>query len=290
MEFKGIYKQKSSLSKAGILSLLFLLSIVLHVLIFIVIAFLFEGNISLIKNQDLTSQTTVNYLKLIQLLTGSALFIAPMLFYAYLIDFDLRFKVISRQSIILVITIMMLVTPFVGLLLEWNMKINFPDWLLGFDKNSELIIEAFLQMNSFWDLLYTLLVIAVVPAIWEELIFRGYLQKITASWLKNPHVSILIIAFLFSVIHLHFQGIIPRFFLGALLGYLYYWSSNLWLPILAHFVNNAQAIIFSYPLFKTKTEFLFSEHNTDPMIGLFSFFAVGLLLFLLYKNLSIKKT
>ena len=123
------------------------------------------------------------------------------------------------------------------------------------------------------------------------MIFRGYLQQITARWLKNPHIAILITAFLFSLIHLHFQGMIPRFVLGVLLGYLYYWSCNLWLPILAHFVNNAQAIIFSYPLFKTKKgiESLFPAHNTDPMIGVFSFCAVALLLFLLYKNLSIKK-
>ena len=103
--------------------------------------------------------------------------------------------------------------------------------------------------------------------------------------------AIVIIAFLFSAIHLDPEGIIPRFVLGVLLGYLYYWSKSLWLPILAHFVNNAQAIIFSYPLFKIDSGAysLFSEAKVDPMMGLFSFASVVLLLYVLYQNLNIKK-
>ena len=226
-----------------------------------------------------------------QLFSGVGLFITPTLLYAHLTNFDFKFTRITRQNTILVFAIMMLITPFVGLLLEWNMQIPLPEWLLRFDLNSEAIVEAFLKMSTISDLLYTLIVIAVVPAIGEELLFRGYLQQKIGKRLKNPHTAIVITAFLFSAIHLDVQGIIPRFILGVLLGYLYYWSKSLWLPILAHFVNNAQAVILSYPSFKIDSAAysIFPESSVDPMLGLFSFMSVSLLLYLLYQNTSIKK-
>jgi hypothetical protein len=96
---------------------------------------------------------------------------------------------------------------------------------------------------------------------------------------------------LFSAIHFHFQGIIPRFVLGVLLGYLFYWSQSLWLPILAHFINNAQAVLFSYPSFKIESGAysVLSEASVDPLMGLFSFFTVSFLLYMLHQNISIKK-
>ena len=292
MGFKGIYKEKSSASKIGILFLLIFVSVILHTIVAVALTILFSDNgMALIQNQDLTNQVSVNYLKLMQLFSGVGLFITPTLLYAHLTNFDFKFTRITRQNTILVFAIMMLITPFVGLLLEWNMQIPLPEWILRFDLNSEAIVEAFLQMSTISDLLYTLIVIAVVPAIGEELFFRGYLQQKIGKWLKNPHTAIVITAFLFSVIHLDPQGIIPRFSLGVLLGYLYYWSGSLWLPILAHFVNNAQAVIFSYPLFKVDSGAysILSETKIDPMLGLFSFASVILLLYVFYQNLSIKK-
>ena len=292
MGLKGIYANKSSTSKVGILFLLIFLSLILHTLIAVSLVALFaENGMTLIQNQDLSNQASINYLKLMQLFSGVGFFITPTLFYAYLTNFDFKFLKLSRQNTILVIAIMLLITPFIGLLLEWNMMIPAPEWLTQFDVHSEAIVEAFLQMDTLWDLFYTILVIAVVPAIGEELLFRGYLQQKLGNWLRNPHTAILITAFLFSAIHFHFQGIIPRFVLGVLLGYLFYWSNSLWLPILAHFVNNAQAVIFSYPLFKVDSGAysLLSETKIDPMMALFSLVSVVLLLYVLYKNISIKK-
>jgi hypothetical protein len=292
MGFKGIYANKSSTSKVGILFLLIFLSLILHTLIAVALVALFSDNgMALIQNQDLSNQASVNYLKLMQLFSGVGLFITPTLLYAYLTNFDFKLFKLSRQNTILVIAIMMIITPFIGLLLEWNMMISFPEWLLQFDINSEAIVTAFLQMDTIWDLFYTILVIAVVPAIGEELLFRGYLQQKLGNWLSNPHSAILITAFLFSTIHFHFQGMIPRFVLGVLLGYLFYWSNSLWLPILAHFVNNAQAVILSYPLFKIDSGAysVFPESPVDPMIALFSLASVALLLYILHQNISIKK-
>jgi len=292
MGLKGIYADKSSASKVGILFLLIFVSLILHTLIAVALVVLFADNgMALIQNQDLSNQASVNYLKLMQLFSGVGLFITPTLLYSYLINFDFKFFKLSRQNSILVIAIMMLITPFIGLLLEWNMMIPFPEWLLQFDINSEAIVTAFLQMDTIWELFYTILVIAVVPAIGEELLFRGYLQQKLGNWLSNPHTAILITAFLFSAIHFHFQGMIPRFVLGVLLGYLFYWSNSLWLPILAHFVNNAQAVIFSFPLFKIDSGAysVFSESSVDPITALFSLASSVLLLYILYQNTRIKK-
>ena len=292
MGFKGIYKDQSSVIKIGILFVLMLVSLILHTLLALALTFLFSSDgIILIQNKDLTNQVAVNYLKLMQLFSGIGLFITPTLLYSYLTGIDFKFAGITRQNTILVIAIMMLITPFVGLLLEWNMQIPLPEWLLHFDINSVAIVEAFLKMNNIWDLLYTLIVIAIVPAIGEELLFRGYLQQKTVKWLKNPHMAIAITAFLFSAIHLDFQGVIPRFVLGFLLGYLYHWSGNLLLPILAHFVNNAQAVIFSYSLFEVESSAysILSDAKIDPILGLFSLLAVVLLLYILRQDLRIRK-
>ena len=96
-----------------------------------------------------------------------------------------------------------------------------------------------------------------MPAIGEELIFRGYLQQKLAKRFGDMNASIFLTAFLFSLIHFHFDGLIPRFVLGILLGYLFYWGRSLWLPILAHFVNNAQGVVLSHP-FSTRKPTIFS--------------------------------
>ncbi len=290
MGFKGVYKDKSSASKIGIFFLLIITSVIIHTLVAVALVFFFVNNgLEIIQNQDLNNQATVNYLKLMQLFSGIGLFITPTLLYAYLTDFNFKFVRISRQNTILVIAIMMLITPFISLLLEWNMQIPLPEWLLRFDINSEAIVDAFLKMNNIWDLLYTLIVIAAVPSIGEELLFRGYLQQKLFNGLKNPPAAIVITALLFSAIHLDFQGVIPRFVLGLLLGYLYYWSGSLWLPILAHFVNNTQAVTFSYfsSAVKSGSHSILSDIN--PELALVSFLSVTLLIYILYQNLSIKK-
>ena len=292
MGFKGVYKEKTSYAKLGILLSLVFISVILHTLLATLLIYLFTNDgLILLEQQDLNNKLSVNYLKLIQLFSGIGLFITPTLLYSHLTDCDYRFNIVSRQNLILTVSIMMLITPLIGILLEWNMMIPFPDWLKKTDINSDEIIIAFLKMDSMYELFYTLLVIAVAPAIGEELLFRGYLQQEFSDVLGNTHVSILITAFIFSIIHLHLGGIIPRFILGLVLGYMFYWSRSLWLPILAHFVNNALVVLFSYPLFKVKNGHyaVFSKDSIDPMIALFSFVSVAFLLYMLYYNTRIKK-
>lgn len=152
-------------------------------------------------------------------------------------------------SIIGVISFMFVNTIFI----EWNMNISFPEFLGGFEewalrKEEELnMLTNFLtEFNSFIQFLIVFLVVAIIPAIGEELIFRGILQNKLQIYLKNIHFSIIITAIFFSGFHLQFFGFIPRMLLGILFGYIYYWSGNIWYPMLAHFVNNGLTLIMIY--------------------------------------------
>ena len=287
MRLKAIYKDKSSTNKIGILFLIVLLSVFFVSLIALGTTNVFFNDLSnSLTVNYLENSSYINYLKLMQLFSAVGLFILPILIYSYLTGFDLNFRNVRRQNILLVFAIMLLIPPFISLLLEWNMQIQVPNFFRYFDRDTEELVKAFLKMDNIWDLLYTLLVVAVIPALGEELFFRGYLQKKIGVFLKNSHLSIIITSFLFSAIHLHFHGLIPRFVLGMLLGYLFLWSRSLWVPILAHFINNALAIIFAYPLFKLESGSysLFSEEKVDPKIALISLISVLLLLFLFHKN------
>lgn len=149
-----------------------------------------------------------------------------------------------------------IVVTFMGvnsLLIDWNSNVNFPEFLDGFEswaREKETVAADFTkyltQFDSVTLLLVGFFVIAVLPAIGEELVFRGMIQNYLLKATRNPHVSIWIAAFLFSAIHFQFFGFLPRLALGALFGYLYLWSGNIWIAIIAHFVNNGFSVIAIY--------------------------------------------
>ena len=289
MRLKGIFQEKSSASKVAILFCIIVVSTFLHIMLAYLGIYLFtDVSLPAVSSLQLSSPALVDAGKFVQLFSAIGLFITPTLLYAHLCDFDFKLKAsFSRQTLLLAIAIMLLINPFIAFLYEWNMSLDLPTWLLNYDEKAEELTRLFLQMNSLGDLAFNLLVIAIVPAIGEELLFRGYLQQKFSKWLGKPHVAIIITAFLFSAIHMQFQGFLPRFTLGIVLGYLFYWSGSLWLPILAHLFNNAIAVIFTYPSFSTYASF--TENTATWQEAFFSFMAVGLLVFLLQKNLSIKK-
>jgi len=128
-----------------------------------------------------------------------------------------------------------------------NHAIRFPDWITDMESSTENVIEAILKMDSPLELIINVLIIGLIPAIGEELIFRGIVQQTILSRLKErPHLAIWITAIIFSAIHFQFLGFIPRMLLGAVLGYLFYWSRSLWVPIIAHFANNSIQVVMVY--------------------------------------------
>lgn len=163
----------------------------------------------------------------------------------------------SLMPLLLALAIVVVIMPFMSSVIHWNAHMSLPGFLSDFEQTAKAKEEqlakltAFLtNMESLSELLVTLFIIAVLPGIGEELVFRGLIQK-KFSLMMNPHIAIWLSAFLFSAFHLQFYGIIPRMLLGALFGYMYYWSGNLWLPMVAHFLNNGFTLFMIY-LYKQK--------------------------------------
>jgi hypothetical protein len=121
-----------------------------------------------------------------------------------------------------------------------------PAWMHNSEKEAAAITKIFLQMNGTSDLLINLFMIDLIPAIGEELLFRGLFQPLFQKLTNNPHLGIWLSAILFSALHMQFLGFFPRMFMGAAFGYLLLWSGSLWLPIIGHFINNAGAVFIAF--------------------------------------------
>lgn len=155
-----------------------------------------------------------------------------------------------RLSILLwVFFIMLAMLPGISGINELNQKMTLPGflkevevWMRQMEDEAAKTTEALLTMKSIGSFLITLFVVAIVPAICEEFLFRGALQRTLLRWIKNPHIGIWLSAVIFSAIHFQFFGFFPRLFLGAAFGYIYFWTGSLWYTVFAHFLNNGFAV------------------------------------------------
>lgn len=170
-------------------------------------------------------------------------------------------------TVVLVVIFMAVNSVFI----EWNSEFDFPDFANGFEnwarerEDTAAELTRFLtNFSSQGELFFALIIIAVLPAIGEEIVFRGLIQNEVYRATSNIHVSIWFAAFLFSAIHFQFFGFVPRLLLGALFGYLYYWSGNLTLAILAHFVNNAVSVVALYLYQQGKFNFDVESQESAP--------------------------
>ena len=202
-----------------------------------------------------TEPEDINLLKAAQVITSTILFIVPVtIFCRFLRPERTAFlQMNSTPHIYFVITAIACIFfafPAVAGLEQWNQAIHLPEafsatenWMRSKEGQAEKIYLAFFQDKSMLGLIVNLLVMALVAALSEELFFRGLLQQMFIKNRLNPHLAIIITAILFSAFHLQFFGFLPRLFLGIVLGYLYYITQNLWVPIAAHFFNNAFAVV-----------------------------------------------
>ena len=145
-------------------------------------------------------------------------------------------------SIFLLIAMM----PVIQYSYQVNQMIPLPDWMQSMEGEAADTLSRLIQMDNIGTLIINLLIIAVLPALGEELLFRGIIQRYGYSLFKRPVSSVWVTAFLFSAIHFQFEGFIPRFLLGLFLGYLYFWTGRIVLPILAHLFNNGLMVIASF--------------------------------------------
>jgi membrane protease YdiL (CAAX protease family) len=151
--------------------------------------------------------------------------------------------------------------------------------LRSLESAAEEMMVAFTATESLGGLLVNLLMIGVIAAIGEELIFRGLLQKLLNQMLKNAHLAILITAILFSAFHFQFFSFLPRFILGLILGYLMYYGRSIWYPILAHFVNNAMGVVYYFFYSRGSTDDMLEEIGTSSLIPVAAIVSLVLFLF-----------
>jgi membrane protease YdiL (CAAX protease family) len=189
---------------------------------------------------------------------------------------------------LMVILIEVAFMGFNGWLQELNQNFVFPESLKGLEQAlksmEDKLAEAtrfFTNFTSFWQFILAFIVIAIIAGVGEELVFRGLLMRKLFLGTKNIHVAIWLAGFIFAVIHFQFYGILPRMMLGVLFGYLYYWTGNIVVPIVAHIFNNGLAIVimYLYNLKIVKTDLESIDHVPMPIV-LFSLVATIGLLFL----------
>jgi hypothetical protein len=207
---------------------------------------------------DLNNPETISVLKYFQVVQSIGLFIVPpfilgWLFHGSFSEYLSLNKTVNFASVLLVLLLSFAASPFINFIGEMNANMHLPEWLSGVEtwmknaeENAAEITEAFLKVENLGGLFFNVFMVAVLPAVGEELLFRGVIQRIFINWTKSIHWGIWISAILFSALHMQFYGFIPRMFLGVLFGYLLVWSGSMWLPIIAHFLNNAIAVVGMY--------------------------------------------
>ena len=183
-----------------------------------------------------------------------------------------RDQTTNAGMLLLIVFLVIVFMGFNSIVIEWNAKVHFPDFLQGFENWAREREDIATDLTKFLtdfktpaDLVIAMVVIALLPALGEEIVFRGLFQNQLYRASGNSHVAIWVAAFLFSAIHFQFFGFVPRLLLGALFGYLYYWSGNLWLPIAAHFVNNGFSVLAMYFYKKGDLEYDVESIESVPL-------------------------
>ena len=245
----------------------------------------------------LSGEQTTASLKWLQFIQTTGTFLLPPILCAWLWSENHRpftwlkmDRSIAWQDVLLAVAIMVCAIPAINLLGDWNSHVVLPkglesleQWLRLQEERAALLTERFLQADNAGVLLINIGLMAILPALSEELSFRGTLQQI----LGNKHMAIWITAFIFSAIHMQFYGFIPRMLMGAMFGYVFVWTNSLWLPIIMHFTNNGLAVIVYYLVGTGEGEKNYADTigaGTTWWLGLISLVITSLGLLIFYRR------
>lgn len=239
------------------------ISAIVGLLVFVVIGFVVciaIYGLDLIHNMDWMTGKDLKYIGALKILVTAqqiGLFLVPALVLAIFEGkkphhfYGLKTPKIELLGIVFLL--MLFSVPLMSWINEQNMNMHLPNflselekWMRKMEDDGLVTTKAILAGTSVGALVINLLVIAVTPAICEELIFRGGLQRTLGKWFKNPHVAIWTSAIIFSTIHFQFFGFFPRMLLGAAFGYIYFWTGSLWYAAFAHFINNGYAVVIAW--------------------------------------------
>lgn len=259
---EAVLSRSSAYIQALSLLLIIILSLLFVYLFAIVLAIPFWGKDVLFMldggKLDLSQPEAISFLKYIQTISQFALFILPPIVFAYLVNIKifeylkLNFR-FSLAQLILSVLLIYVSLPFLSWIGSLNQQMVLPEFLAGLEnwmktteESASQQIIAFLNVKTFWAIFFNFIMIALIPGIGEELLFRGVLIRLFKKWFGNVHIAVIVSAILFSALHMQFYGFFPRFALGLILGYTFVWTSSLWIPIILHFLNNATILMIYY--------------------------------------------
>lgn len=208
-------------------------------------------SVETITNTAFTDPNLLGYLKITQFFYTIVVFFVPAALFAYLWQPNpikyLGLKPAPKGIQILIALFAMYgVLPLAGLLGEWNETWPISQSARDIQAAAEKLLVVMLRMPTIKDLVVNLLLVAIIPAIGEELFFRGVLQRLVIKSTGKVWLGVFITSIIFSLIHMEALGFMPRVLLGFGLGAIYVISGNLWLSIFAHILNNGSQVVMLY--------------------------------------------
>ena len=219
----------------------------------------FGANISILENPSgAISDNDFAFLRYLLIMQDVSLLAIPSVIIMILMKSEssaglTELKSPKLKEVCLVVILAFCIFPVTSFTGQINSAMHLPGWLSGIEhwmiekeEKANNLIDLLITSNTFLIMTLNLFIIALTPAIAEEFIFRGVFQKIFYGLFRSGHLAVWFTAFLFSTLHFQFFGFIPRFILGLVFGYLFFWSGTLWLPVISHFVNNAFPVVLAY--------------------------------------------
>ena len=228
-------------------------------------------------------------------LQNIGIFIIPAVITAHIFNPGKMMQVMQLNRIpgiwhiVLMLAIYMASMPAMNAIVTWNENWQLPEalsWMREMEESAKIVTEQMLNVSSIGQLIVVILIVGVLTGIGEEFLFRGTIQRLMSERNINIHLAIWVTAFIFSAVHLQAFGFVPRMLLGAFFGYMVVWSGSLWLPILAHALNNSMATIMYYE--PSLENMMWIGNETTTLSIVVSAIATTALLYIYYRWVRIK--
>lgn len=225
--------------------------------------------------------TELSILRISQISSQILTFILPPIAYAFLTKENpvvaLGFNRLKIHWLLLGLCMIYAIMPLNSVFAEWNANIKLPESMSTLEEimknlqeKATEIMEKMVNVDNIGGLIINLIMIAGLAAFGEELLFRSIIQTSLIKICRNAHIGIILASIIFSFIHFEFYGFLPRLVLGLLLGYMFYYSKNIWIPMAMHFANNGTIVFLYYLNNKGVTNInidTFGQTNTPILIA-----------------------
>ena len=210
--------------------------------------------ISLLQIEGINDKSPMSLIQIALTIQGASsllVFFLPGFLFAYLshpqpLQYLGLVKPGKNIQFLLVLLLMLGAIPVLQIFEGLISKINFGEDVRKSQAANDEMMSAFMRMPDFLTFCKAFLVMAIVPAVGEELFFRGVMMRFAKHNTRKMTFPIVFSAMVFALAHSNIYGYFSIFLAGALLGTIYYLTSSLWCSILAHLFFNGSQIVLAY--------------------------------------------